>query len=109
MKQTIDKYDFRRAFLDIRPDQFSLVGLDVLFEYLEQMEQDTGEEMTLDVIALCYDYYESDYLEIAQDYDVDLSDCEDDQEKIEAVRKYLEDNTCLVGETSIGAFIYQAF
>lgn len=59
MKQTINETDFIDAFNRIRPENFSYEGLQKLFEYLEQLEQDTGEELELDVIAICCDYTES--------------------------------------------------
>lgn len=64
MVQTINKYDFRLAFLSTdRADNFSLIGLDALFEYLEQLEEDTGEQIELDVIGLCCEYTEYESLE----------------------------------------------
>jgi len=63
--------------------------------------------MELDVIALCCDYAEGSADEIASDYSIDLSDCDDD-EKEDAVREYLENHTSIVGETSTG-FVYAKF
>jgi len=56
MKQTISRYDFERAFE--RLGNFSYHGLDALFNYLEDFEDSTGEEVELDVIALCCEYTE---------------------------------------------------
>ena len=53
MKQSINIYDFRRAFKTYDRDNFSYEGLKALFEYLEEYEDDTGEELELAVIALC--------------------------------------------------------
>ena len=54
MKTTVSRYDFERAFVDAgRKDQFSYEGLSVLFDYLEDYEDSTGEELELDVIAFC--------------------------------------------------------
>lgn len=114
MKTTVSRYDFERAFADAgRKDQFSYEGLSVLFDHLEQMEADNGEEIELDVIALCCDYYEDTAEAIARNYSIDLShlDPEDDdyeEQCTEAVRDYLNDNTTLAGETSDG-FVYLAF
>ena len=58
MKTTIDKYDFERAFVAIRPDNFSRAGLDALFAELTMLENDQGEELELDVIAICCDWTE---------------------------------------------------
>tara|TARA_R110000824_G_scaffold395045_1_gene595304 strand:+ start:202 stop:501 length:300 start_codon:yes stop_codon:yes gene_type:complete len=64
MKQTIDMYQFERAFKNMgRGEQFSYEGLQALYLYLEEYEEDTGEEINLDVIALCCEYAEYDSLE----------------------------------------------
>lgn len=63
MKQTIDMYQFERAFKNMgRGEQFSYEGLQALYLYLEEYEEDTGEEINLDVIALCCEYAEYDSL-----------------------------------------------
>jgi hypothetical protein len=108
MKTTVSKYDFERAFIDAnRKDQFSYEGLAVLFDYFESYEEETGQEIELDVIAICCDYTEDTVADIARNYSIDVEGLDDD-EKIEAVRDYLNDNTQLVGETSTG-FVYLAF
>jgi hypothetical protein len=64
MKQTVNSSDFHDAFERMgRGDQFSYEALDALFDYLEQYEEETGEEMELDVIALCCDFTEYENLE----------------------------------------------
>ena len=64
MKQTINKSEFRDAFARMdRKDQFSYEALGALFDYLESYEEDTGEEMELDVIAICCDFTEYENLE----------------------------------------------
>lgn len=108
MKTTVDFYDFKHAFERIRPDNFSREGLSVLWDYLEQYEDDTGTEVELDVIALCCDFSEDTAEVIAESYDIDLSECEDDDEKTEAVREHLEDEGALIGEVA-GGFVYRNF
>jgi hypothetical protein len=108
MKTTVSKYDFERAFVDAdRKENFSYEGLAVLFDYFEDYEEQTGEEIELDVIALCCEYTEDNPDDIITNYSIDVEGLDDD-EKIEAVRDYLSDNTTLVGETSTG-FVYLAF
>lgn len=85
MKTTVTRYAFYDAFKAIRPNNFSYDGLDVLFEYLEQLEEDTGAEIELDVVGLCCDF----------------------AERSEAVLNYLESEGCLVGETTEGTFVYR--
>lgn len=114
MKQTVNKYDFERAFVDAgRKDQFSYEGRGLLFDYLEQSEDDTGQEIELDVVALCCDYAEETWQEVARYYEIDLNDADAEDEDYEdqckkIVREYLEENTQLVGETADG-FVYATF
>ena len=64
MKKTINFYDFERAFSNAdRANQFSYEGQRALFEYLEEYEESTGEEIELDVIAFCMHFDEYDSLE----------------------------------------------
>lgn len=71
MKQSINFYNFERAFVDCgRGNQFSYEGLQTLFEMLEEYEQDTDQELELDVIALCCDFTEYDsFKELTDNYD----------------------------------------
>ena len=108
MKQTINFYDFERAFKDLRPDNFSYAGLRVLYDYMIDYEESCGEEWELDVIGLCCDFNESELDEIITDYSVDISDCEDQSERLTTVLDYLIENTSYVGETDT-TIIYGAF
>lgn len=78
----------------------------MLYDFLE----DTDPDYELDVIALCCEYVEQDWDDIASDYDIDLSECDpDDNDKCkQVVFNYLNDNTTIVGETNSG-FIYAQF
>ena len=110
MKTTISRYDFERAFVDAgRKDQFSYEALGLLYDYLEEYEESTGEEIVLDVIALCCDYCEDDILSIFNTYPIS---CESENPSLDeiqdAVSEYLQENTQLVGETSTG-FVYACF
>lgn len=71
MKQTINFYDFQKAFQELRPNSFTYDGLRALFEYLEELEDSTGDEIEFDVIALCCDFTE---YESAEEYARDYSD-----------------------------------
>ena len=68
MKQTVTRYMFRDAF-SARPNNFSYEGLDALFDYLEDYEDSTGEEIELDPIGLCCEFTEYENLdEIKAEY-----------------------------------------
>jgi hypothetical protein len=114
MKTTVSRYDFERAFVDAdRKENFSYEALGLLFDYFEDYEEQTGQEIELDVIAICCEYNEDTAEDIITNYSIDVSDLDpedDDYEEqcAEAVRNYLNDNTTLVGETSTG-FVYLAF
>jgi hypothetical protein len=100
---TINKNRFVNEFADMnRADHFSIEGRGMLFDYFEEV----APEMELDIIAICCDYVEQSFEDIASDYSIDLSDCGDDC--IETVLDYLTQNTCIVGLVEGGA-IYSAF
>ena len=81
-----------------RENNFSWEGLAALFEYLEGIEEGTGEEIELDVIALCCDYTEYQSIEeFRRDYG-------DEYETIEDI----EQQTTVI-PVNDDAFIVQAF
>jgi len=99
MKQTVNLSAFMDAFHAYkRYDQFGYQALQILFEYLEEMESETGEELELDVIALCCDYSVDSVADIAENYGIDLSDCEDEDAKFDTVIEYLQDETQVCGD-----------
>ena len=109
MKQTIDLYQFRRAFeFQGRADNFSYGGQEVLFDYLEQREDDTGETIELDVIALCCGYLEDTPAEVASRYGIDVTDREDADAMMNRVLCYLANNTSVCGTTDTHV-VYQSF
>lgn len=62
--QTVGLHQFRQAFADMgRSDQFSYGGLELLYNYLEDLSEDLGEPIELDVVALCCDYQEFENIE----------------------------------------------
>lgn len=99
MKQTVNFSAFVDAFRAYnRYDQFGYEALQILFDYLEEYEESTGEDLEPDVIALCCDYSVDRVADIAEQYDIDLTDCEDDDQRFDAVMEYLQDNTSVCGD-----------
>ena len=99
MKQTVNLSAFMDAFHAYkRYDQFGYTALQILFDYLEEYEDSTGEELELDVVSLCCDYSVDTAQDIADQYGIDLTDCEDDNERFDAVLEYLQDNTSVCGD-----------
>lgn len=83
MKRTVNVYDFRQAFKDMgRNDSFTYEGLGALFEYFEGLEEDTGEEMELDVIGICGEFSEyEDLKEFQENYGEEYKTLEDIEER----------------------------
>lgn len=51
--------DYKRVETPENPNgNFSYKGLRALFQYLDSLSEDTGEDIKLDVISLCCDYAE---------------------------------------------------
>lgn len=98
MKTTVSVYNFRDAFRSMGRENFSYAGLTAIFDYLEELEQSTGEELELDVIAVCCDFAEETIAEIAANYDIDLTDFEEEEEQKTAVLEYLEHHTQIVAD-----------
>lgn len=109
MKTTVNLYEFRQAFQNIRPDNFSYEGLEVLFDYLEECENDLGEEYELDVIALCCDFSEDTPLSIAENYGIEVDINENDEEIMQQVKDFLEVETIMLGSTDAGTIVYRQF
>lgn len=106
MKTTVSLYDFRREFAQCRPDNFSYEGLSLLFEYIEDLERDSGEEYELDVIALCCEWSENTPENIAANYSIDI---EDDGNALANVLDHLHDETMVAGTTETGTIVFLTY
>jgi len=121
MKVTVTERMFCDMFIDYdRKDNFSYEGLSLLFNYLEQLEEDTGNEMELDVIALCCDYSELTLEQFAAEYSLTISwdfsfsfdgIIQPTEEEIrdllkEAIEEYISENTTLVGFTDDNTVVF---
>ena len=109
MIQTVSLYDFRQAFHNMgRGEQFSYEALELIYDYLE--ECDSNSE--LDVIAICCDFSEGDFQEVANELDEDLIEETqglDEDETAQLVAEKLEDKTFVLGVTSDNSIVYQNF
>lgn len=66
MYQSVNFSSFTDAFARMdRKDNFSYEGLEALFNYLEELEEDMGKRIKLDVIDLCCEYNE---ITVDEDY-----------------------------------------
>lgn len=111
--------DFHDAFISAnRQNNFSYAGRQALFEYFENLEEETGEAIELDVIAICCDYSEfSSVAEFANDYGGEwpefyaelLAEHGDDEDAIrEEFLERLNDHTAVI-DVDGGAIIVAGF
>jgi hypothetical protein len=107
MYLSVDFNQFRNSFFDCgRETQFSYEAQEIIFNYFDEFEQDTGEHVELDVIAICCDFTEMTEAEILENYkfDTDKHACAED---------YLEYNTSVCGSFTNDAgdvvYVFQQF
>lgn len=106
MKQTINKYKFIDAFQSSQyKNNFSYDGLCMLYDYLEELADETGEEYEMDIVALACEFTESSYDEVISEYSL-ISD-DDNDSKQQAVLDYLEYNTIICNYNNDIVLYYQ--
>ena len=102
MKTTINLHQFRDAFYRMdRKTNFSYEGLEVLFNGLEEYEEDTGEELDFDVIALCCDFSEMSEDDIVSAYGIEKSE--------DGIEEWLWNQTWVLGQTKAGNYVFRQF
>lgn len=117
--QTIDSSElFHLASRMDRADNFGFKGWRVIGEYFEGFSEDTGEDIEVDIVAICCEYsmaesadgvfYEYDHL-----HGVDLPEEETweempEDEKLETIQSFLQDQTSIV-VCEDDLIIWQAF
>jgi hypothetical protein len=96
MKITVTESMFCEQFKRVRPDNFSRAALEALFAHFDEMEREQGEELELDVIAICCDWTEYDSaLEAAESYGFEADKSEDERADTSDRKalEFLRDNT----------------
>ena len=112
MKTTLNTSDIARALKSDENAAWTWNGAKALAEYLEQLEEETGEEMELDVCAIRCDFSEFSSLEAwAADYFRNQADAVDklgltlgmdgsideDEDEVESnIRSFIRDNGQLI-------------
>ena len=98
-----------------RGDSFGYAGWRAIGEYLEQLSDDLGENIKVDIVGICCDYSMSesvdDFWDECGEYSsIDPEEWEemDEEEKLEAIENYLQDNTSVV-TCQENLIIWQAF
>lgn len=85
MKKTVNLSSFRDAFyrMDSRKDHFSYEGLEVLYEWLIELESSGGYEVEFDVVSLCCEFAEMSLDQLNDDYFKEYKNIEEVQEDFE--------------------------
>jgi hypothetical protein len=91
MKTTVSICDFRDAFKKLGANNFSYEGLTWIFEYLEEYENSSNEEIELDVVAICCDFNESTYEEVQEMYSLELDTDLSVEDRNKSIRDFLSD------------------
>jgi len=96
MKNTMTTNEVARELLNDDNADWSYNGAVALAEYLESFEEDTGQEIEFDRVAIRCDFSEYETaLECVRNYDFEADpDDEDDQE--EAALDYLREHTSVI-------------
>jgi len=85
-----------------RQDQFSYNALVALFQHMEEMEEQTGEPLQLDVIALCCEFAE--YADL-DEYNADYCAAGDDPDTMQDI----EDKTLVIYIGKSESFLIQQY
>lgn len=98
-----------------RGDQFSYEGWNAIGDYLENLSDDIGEDELDDIVGICCEYSMSESVddfwnEYGEYSSIDPEEWEemDEEEKLEAIEEYLQDNTSIVC-CDENCIIWQAF
>lgn len=111
MIQTLRLSDFTNAFRNSdRAEQFSYEALMLIFDFIEEHEQCSGEQIEFDMIALCCEWAEDTPAEIIDQYDTDINtEGMTEDEIAAAVFEWLNDETIVAGVTDQNTIVYVQF
>lgn len=91
-----DRSDFVAQFAAYgRSDNYTPAGLDRIYDYFDDLSDETGEPYTLDVVAICCDVNECTLEDLRRDYEC-CADCE----TLEDCEEALSEETSVIGATS---------
>lgn len=109
MKQSITRYGFAHLFEEYnRKENFSYNGRLALFDYLEELEDHSGEQIECDIIGFCCDFSEYETVEeCAKEYSLWCYEPDSYEEREEYALEQLRDRTSVIEFE--GGIIIQAF
>lgn len=100
MKITLSTNYAVNLLLSDKSASWSYEGAEIVVQYLEEIEEESGEEIEFDAVAIRCDFYEFKSLEeLVGDYP-DLEGKEDEE-----ILEWLKDEGMYIGETSEGVVV----
>ena len=99
MYTKINQNDFHDAFIHLnRETNFTYAGRDALYDYVTELEEDIGNEIELDVIAICCEYTEyADLEEFKKAYpDIEVEEIDDISDYTTVIR--VDDESFIIQE-----------
>jgi len=105
MKTTLSTSDIAHALKSDENAAWTWNGARALAEYLEEYEEETGEEMELDVVAIRCDFSEYSSLDDwAREYfsasiweeELDIESDDDDDAVADKIREYIQDHGTVI-------------
>ena len=100
IKNTMSKSDFVASWPSSYKDNFSRSGLYALYDYLDSLSDDMGEDIEYDPIAFCCEYGEMALEELWEEYDAE-GDI-DINKDVDAFIKELEDRRVIIEDIGNG-------
>ena len=73
---TLHEAQFAEEFKKIRKDDFTWDGLRVLFRYLDEFSEETGEDIEFCPVSFCCEFDEYNLEEFNKDYDMNIESFE---------------------------------
>ena len=97
--QELNEWDFVRAFDEAdRSENFSRPARVALYNWLDELSEDTGENIKLDVIALCCEFTEYSEAELVTEYQDHSGEepGDDEDETLENALEFFNDQTTVI-------------
>ena len=111
MKQTLTKTEIVNLLRSDEYASWSLIACESLADYYEDLENDTGEEIEFDRVAIRCEWSEFDTAKDYADQYMNKTEIEglDEDELIEAVEEHMNDHTLMIKLPNDNGYLIQQF
>lgn len=91
---------FAHAFNEVSPNSFTIQALEALFDYLDELSEDMGEDIELDPIAIRCDWAEYADKELWEEYADQFEDQLEEDDGAVELAEYMEEETTILRVSS---------